>query len=320
MSRHIPVLLKEVAEGLNLKPGVRVVDCTLGDGGHAEAMLTKIGSAGKLLGIDADPESLLRAKQNLYNFGQQAVFIRDNFVNLSKILKENNFTPVDAILMDLGWSSPQFEERGRGFSFQKDEVLDMRYSPTTPVASLRPHAYRQAGLLGQEGMTAADIINNESVEELAKIFKNYGEEKFSKEIAAAIGEARKNQPIEKTGQLVEIILQVYRAKLRANKEIPWVGGKHPATQVFQALRVAVNDELGVLKSVLPQAVEALVQGGRLAVICFHSLEDRIVKQYLQKENNKILKIINKKPIAASEEELKHNPRARSAKLRIAEKL
>ncbi|MFA7653464.1 MAG: 16S rRNA (cytosine(1402)-N(4))-methyltransferase RsmH [Candidatus Magasanikbacteria bacterium] len=307
--RHVPVLLTEVVDGLDLKLGARVVDCTLGDGGHSEAILAKIGPKGKLLGIDADPESLMRAKQYLYNFNGQSIFVRDNFVNLAKILQENKFISVDAILMDLGWSSPQFSERGRGFSFQQDEPLDMQYAP--PVIPAKA---------GMAGKTASAIVNESSEAELAKIFKSYGEEKFFKEITRAIIAKRQIAKIERTSQLVAIILQVYREKLHTDKEIPWTGGTHPATQVFQALRIAVNDELGVLKSVLPQAVESLATNGRLAVITFHSLEDRIVKQYFQKENCKILKVINKKPIEASAEEVKNNPRSRSAKLRIVEKL
>jgi len=315
MSRHVPVLITEVVEGLNLKLGARVVDCTLGDGGHSEAMLAKIGPKGKLLGIDADPESLLRAKQNLYNFKEQTIFVRDNFVNLSKILQENKFIPVDAILLDLGWSSSQFSERGRGFSFQLDELLDMRYDPNFQFSISNFQS-----ISNEQFSNASDLVNKANAEELTKIFKTYGEEKFAREIAQAIVEARTNQTIEKTSQLVEIILQVYRDKLHTDKDIPWVGGTHPATQTFQALRIAVNDELGVLKSVLPQAVESLAAGGRLAVITFHSLEDRIIKQYFQKENSKTIKIITKKPIDAKEDELKNNPRSRSAKLRIIEKI
>jgi len=301
--RHVPVLLHETIEGLNLKPGSKVVDCTLGDAGHSEKILEIIGANGKFLGIDADPEAVLRAKQYLYNFDEQTIFVRDNFLNLGKILAENSFTPVDAVLMDLGWSTPQFSDRGRGFSFEKDESLDMRYDS-----------------LNSQTKTAADIINESSFSELEKIFKNYGEEKFAGEIARAIEDQRKFAPISGTKQLAEIILQVYREKLHSDKEVPWIGGIHPATKVFQALRIAVNDELGVLKKVLPQAVESLNIGGRLAVITFHSLEDRIAKQFFQKENNKSVKIINKKPIIVSADELQNNPRARSAKLRIIEKI
>lgn len=299
--RHTPVLLKEVIEGLNLRPNANTMDCTLGDGGHAEAILSATAPKGRLIGIDADPESLLRAKQYLYNFSDRAIFVRDNFSNLKKIIADSDFGPVDAVLMDLGWSTSQFMERGRGFSFDKDEPLDMRYTPTA-------------------GRTAADIVNAESVGELAKLFKLYGEEKLSGEIAAAITAARKNEPIQTARELSEVILQVYRDKLGTDKEIPWVGGIHPSTKVFQALRIAVNDELEVLKAALPQAVEAIVPGGRLAVISFHSLEDRIVKQYFQKVDNKLVKTITKKPIVAGERELAENQSAQSAKLRVVEKI
>lgn len=299
--RHIPVLLNEVVEGLNLNNNSVVVDCTLGDAGHSEAMLGKIGPKGKLLGIDADPESLLRAKNNLYKFEKQIIFVRDNFSNLEKIISDNDLAPVDAILMDLGWSTPQFKERNRGFSFDGDEPLDMRYS--TDV-----------------GETAADILNQYTFAELVEIFKFYGEEKLSDQIAQSIVEKRKEKPFATSAQLTETVLQVYRKKLKTEKEIPWVGGAHPATQIFQALRIAVNKELEVVRQALPQALSVLKPGGRLAVITFHSLEDRIAKQYFVKNNNRILKIINKKPLVATEEELKNNPSSRSAKLRIVEKI
>jgi len=302
MSRHIPVLLNETIEALNLAPGKNVVDCTLGDAGHSEAILEKTTPNGKLLGIDADAEAVLRAKRFLYRFEDRANFVCDNFVNLKNILAEKKFQP-DAILMDLGWSTPQFEERGRGFSFAKDEPLDMRY------AAGQSHA-----------QTAADIINNYDKTDLIKIFKNYGEEKFSKEIVESIGNIRKNTKISTSKELSEIVLQVYREKLHSDREIPWVGGIHPATKVFQALRVEVNQELEVLKKVLPDAVDALNLGGRLAVITFHSLEDRIVKQYFKKIENKQARLVNKKPIVAAEGELISNPRARSAKLRVIEKI
>ncbi|MBI4993060.1 MAG: 16S rRNA (cytosine(1402)-N(4))-methyltransferase RsmH [Candidatus Magasanikbacteria bacterium] len=299
--KHVPVLLNEVIDGLELKPGMRVIDCTLGDAGHAEKILEKIGPDGKLLGIDTDVEAILRAKQYLYNFEKQTVFVRDNFTNLKKIVTENNFNPINGILLDLGWSSPQFEERGRGFSFLKEEeLLDMRY--------------------GGEHGTASELVNELTEEEFEKIFREYGEEKLSKEIAKATVENRKEKKIEKVGDLVEIVLTVYRKKLKSEKEIPWVGGLHPATKVFQALRIAVNDELGVLEKVLPQAIETLSADGRLAVITFHSLEDRIVKHFFKDQDGKTIKIISKKPIVCSEEEYKTNSRARSAKLRVAEKI
>lgn len=305
--RHVPVLTNEVIDSLHLSPSMRIIDCTLGDAGHAEKILERIGPSGKLLGIDADVEAVLRAKQYLYNFADQVIFVRDNFVNLQKIVTDNNFRPVNGILLDLGWSSPQFEERGRGFSFLKtDEPLNMRYGGN--------------GTLNTEHGTASDLLNELSENDLEKIFREYGEEKLSREISEAISEKRKAKKIETVGELVEIILEVYRKKLKTNKEIPWVGGLHPATKVFQALRIAVNDELGVVEKVLPQAIEVLAPGARLAVITFHSLEDRIVKHFFQKINNKTIKIITKKPITCSKEEAELNPRAGSAKLRVVERI
>lgn len=304
--KHIPVLLNEVVESLNLKPGDSAIDCTLGDGGHAEKILETITSSGKFLGIDADPESLMRAKQNLYNFADNSIFVRDNFVNLKKIVAHENFGLVNGVLMDLGWSTPQFKERGRGFSFEGDEPLDMRYSSSFQTSNTNT-------------ATAAEIVNTFSESELARIFKEYGEENFAQDIAHAIFEQRQLQPFTTTGQLREVILQVYRNRLNSTKEIPWVGGIHPATKVFQALRIAVNTELEVLKQALPQALEVLAKGGRLAVISFHSLEDRIVKHYFQSLEGEIGELITKKPITASALELENNPSARSAKLRVFQK-
>lgn len=306
--RHIPVLLNEVLEGLNLKKGAKVIDCTLGDGGHSEAIMDIIGPRGKLLGLDADPESLLRAKRFLYRFEDQIVFIRENFANLKKTATENDFLQVDGILFDLGWSSPQFAERSRGFSFDKDEPLNMRYDNKCQV-------------FGNENcVDAAHIINEYNLEDLVWIFKNYGEEDLSIEIAQAILKERKNKKITTSKDLTEIVLEVYRQKLRTDKEIPWVGGLHPATKVFQALRIAVNNELEILSNVLPDAFELLKSGGRLAVISFHSLEDRIIKHFFQSLPYAKAKIITKKPITATEQEINQNPRARSAKLRIIEKI
>ncbi len=305
--KHIPVLLAETIDSLQLKPGMNVIDCTLGDAGHSEAMLEKIAPSGRLLGIDLDPEAVLRAKQFLYQFADRTVFVRDNFVNLQNIIEKNNFSPVQAILMDLGWSTPQFEERGRGFSFLTDEPLDMQYSGNQMTEA-------------KNQMSAAEIVNTYTKEELKKMLKQLGEEPFSAEIADKIVEYRKNKQFEKTGELVEVILQVYREKLRSAAQIPWIGGLHPATKVFQALRIEVNHELESLKSVLPQAVEMLASGGRFAVITFHSLEDRIVKQYFKTMENKQIRLVNKKPIIASAEELGTNPKARSAKLRVVEKI
>lgn len=300
--RHVPVLLKEVISNLQFASGMNVIDCTLGDGGHAEEILKKIGNGGRLLGIDADPEAILQAKKYLYPFAKQLIYVRDNFRNLKKIVLNNNFQPVNTILIDLGWSGPQFEERGRGFSFKRrEEPLDMRY-------------------FGENIGSAADVLNTRTEKELARIFSDYGEEKLSKKIAEEIIETRKLKEIKTVGDLVEVILRVYRKKLGSDREIPWVGGLHPATKVFQALRLEVNDELGSLEQTLPQAVEILAPGGRLAIISFHSLEDRMVKHFFKKQKNKTVRIINKKPLICSEEECQNNPRARSAKLRVVEKI
>ncbi len=294
--RHIPVLLNEVLDGLNLRSGMNAVDCTLGDGGHSEKILEEISPKGKLIGIDADPEAVLEAKQYLYRFAENFIAIRDNFVNLKKIIQDNNFEKTGAVLLDLGWSSSQFARRGRGFSFQNlVEPLDMRYAFKSEI---------------KDDKTASYILNNYNQSELERVFRKYGEEKNSHTIAEAIVVKRKKKRIELAGELVDIILSV---KPRTEKI-------HPATRIFQALRIEVNNELEVLKSVLPRALEILAPGGRLAVITFHSLEDRIVKQFFQKQSGlKQIQLINKKPIIASSDELKNNPKARSAKLRIVEK-
>jgi 16S rRNA (cytosine1402-N4)-methyltransferase len=312
--KHVPVLLEEVVESLQLKPGMNIVDGTLGDAGHAGEILERTAPKGMLLGIDSDPESILRAKKYLNKYFERVVYERDNFVGLADIVKEKKFGPIHGVLLDLGWSSPQFEERKRGFSFQNlDEPLDMRYDKR------RKCKHPMAGDY-YEPCTGASVINNESEKELTRIFSNYGEEKFAKEIAKEIVKKRKDFELETVKDLVNIILEVYRTKLKTNKEVPWIGGNHPATKVFQALRIYVNEELTAIKETLPQAIEVLEPGGRLAVISFHSLEDRIVKHYFKKENSKSLEIITKKPIVAKEGEIHRNPRSRSAKLRVVEKI
>ncbi|MBU0661387.1 16S rRNA (cytosine(1402)-N(4))-methyltransferase RsmH [Patescibacteria group bacterium] len=300
--RHIPVLLEEVIEYLDIHAGDTIIDCTLGDAGHTEAILAKNGPYGKVIGIDADAEALLRAKQFLYAFEGRVEFVRDNFVHLKNIVTEHAPDGVQGILMDFGWSTPQFEDRGRGFSFTKsDEPLDMRYGKQV------------------SDRTAEEILMQEDLDTLHDIFATYGEEKFAKDIAQEIIAVRKTKDIQKVKDFVDIILTVYRQKLKTDKDIPWIGGLHPATKVFQALRIAVNKELDVIKSVLPDAIDALAPGGRLAVISFHSLEDRIVKHIFKSEQSRI-KIITKKPVIATEQGVRENPRARSAKLRVIEKI
>lgn len=283
---HLPVLLRDTINLLVLKPGSRIIDCTFGDGGHSQAILQS-APAIRILGIDADAGNIARArKQKEF---EKIILVNDNFRNLKEIALKNNFTGIDAILMDLGWSSTQLEESGRGFSFLRDEPLDMR--------------------LGNGDLTAAEILNTWSEEEIGRILREYGEERARKKIAKAIVDYRRDRPIKTTGQLVEIIFSL---RLGRRKKI------HPATKTFQALRLAVNDELNALKEALSPAAEILKSGGRLAVISFHSLEDRIIKRFFQ--NNKSLKIITKKPVIAGRAEILENPRCRSAKLRVAEKI
>ncbi|MBI5022926.1 MAG: 16S rRNA (cytosine(1402)-N(4))-methyltransferase RsmH [Candidatus Magasanikbacteria bacterium] len=284
---HLPVLLRDTINLLVLKPGSRNIDCTFGDGGHSRAILQSAPNV-QLLGIDADAENIIRAKKQ--KEFKKVILVNDNFRNLNKIALKNNFTDVDAILMDLGWSSTQFEKSGRGFSFLRDEPLDMR--------------------LGVGELTADEILNKWPEEEIGKILREYGEERNWKKIAKAIVDYRRGKLIATSGQLVEILFT-----LRLGQH----GKIHPATKTFQALRIAVNYELNALKQALPQAVEILKSGGRLTVISFHSLEDRIVKRFFQNQI-KHLKIITKRPIVADRAEILANPRSRSAKLRVAEKI
>ena len=308
--RHAAVLVDEVIEMLRLEEGMHIIDCTLGDAGHAEKILESIGETGKYLGIDVDPEAIVRAKHFLHTYRTQTLFARDNFVHIKKIVKGTGFSPVNGILLDLGWSTPQFEERGRGFSFlQSDEPLDMRFGSDVANSSS-----------DVPSKTAADILHTHSADQLAQIFADYGEEKWSKEIAQDIVLCREKKAIATVADLVEIILQVYRRILKTDKDVPWIGGLHPATKVFQALRITVNNELHVLEKTLPDAIDVLAPKGRLAVITFHSLEDRIVKHYFKSQTKKNIHIITKKPIMCSKEEYDRNPRARSAKLRVIEKI
>lgn len=301
---HTPVLIRETIEALAVQPGGRYIDCTLGGGGHAAAILQKSAPGGQLLGIDADPAALQAAGERLKDYRDSILLLNDNFVNLKSICTQYEFTPVNGILFDLGLASPQLDGDERGFSFQQDAPLDMRFNPSQEV-------------------TAADIINTSSEEELAQIIKKYGEEHHSRQIARRIVQER---PIDTTGHLVRVIQQATG------------GGRgriHPATRTFQALRIAVNRELEHLESALQQAIELLGFGGRLVVISYHSLEDRIVKQTMQREardcicpptmiacicgHKASLRIITKNIVVPSEAEVKENPRSRSARLRAAER-
>ena len=289
---HIPVLVKEIIRALAVQPGGRYIDCTVGAGGHAAAILDESSHGGQLLGIDADPEAIKMAEERLRAHGDSALLVNENFVNLEAICIKYDFLPVHGILFDLGVSSLQLNSDGRGFSFQHDAPLDMRFSSIHEV-------------------TAADIVNTYSENGLARLIRTYGEEIHSRQIARYIV---KQRPIETTLQLAWTVEQA-------------VGGRrgkiHPATKTFQALRIAINHELEYLESALKQAVNLLGFEGRLVVVSYHSLEDRIVKQFMQRESRKeapCLRQINKKVIVPSDEEVKLNPRSRSAKLRAAERI
>ncbi|MDP2930178.1 MAG: 16S rRNA (cytosine(1402)-N(4))-methyltransferase RsmH [bacterium] len=294
---HIPVLLKEVIQYLDPKPNENFIDCTFGLGGHSLAILEKNGPRGKVLGIEADQNlcGILNQQSTINNQQNRLILVNDNFTNLKEIVKQENFGPISGILLDLGISSWHLESSGRGFTFLKDEPLDMR--------------------LGNENeLTAEEIINNWPEQELEKIFKEYGEERFAKAIAANICKIRIAKPIKSTFRLAEII----RKSVPGNYE---KGRIHPATRIFLALRIATNQELDNLQKVLPQTIEALKRGGKIAVISFNSLEDRIIKNFLKdKADNGLVRIITKKPISAGRQEIINNPRSRSAKLRVAEKL
>lgn len=289
---HIPALLNETMDLLNVRRKKKYIDATLGGGGHSEEILKR---GGMLLGIDQDPQAISYARERLSTVQAPPKFAEGNFSTIDKIARENGFDKVDGILFDLGVSSHQLEEESRGFSFNLAGPLDMRMSPTLTV-------------------TAKDLVNGLNEGELEKLFLKFGEEKFSKRYAGAICNARKIKQIETCDELARIVLREAPKRGRFDRT-------HPATRVFQALRIAVNDELNSLKEALPQAINLLADGGRIAVISFHSLEDGIVKKFfLQKEQEGVLKIINKKPIVPAKEESDINPRARSAKLRGAEKL
>lgn len=293
---------------LNPQPNENTIDGTLGDGGHAEKILDATGPKGKLLGIDLDPRALETARKRLAKFGSRFSSVQGNFSSMEELAMRENFEHPSIILLDLGLRTAELEASGRGFSFKRDEPLDMRFDPS--------------GL-----HTAGRIVNDSSREELEKILHLFGEEPLAREIVGAIVSRRKRDPITTTGQLSEIVLSVYRKKLKSKKDIPWIGGLHPATRTFQALRIKTNDELEHLRATLPQAVRLLGKGGRLAVISFHSLEDRIVKRFFKEssstkvsDDRQVLRILTKRPIVPSEEEIKQNPASRSAKLRVAEKI
>lgn len=291
---HEPVLLAEVLEGLNPQPNQNYIDGTFGGGGHSLAILEKIKPAGKLIGIDLDPQAV-QDSQNA-----NLVLVNDNYRNLKKIVNDSGISKISGLLLDLGLSSDQLGSENRGFSFQSQGFLDLRYNPNSD----RP--------------TAAQILKTNSEQKLFEIFKEYGEEPLARPIAKKIIDSRQSgHSIETADMLVQLVSNEYRKRFRSRSK------HNPATRIFQALRIAVNDEYGNIRSALPQAIEILEPGGRLAVISFQSGEDRIVKHYFKGEAAKEkppIKILTKRPITASPEELKNNPRSRSAKLRIIEKL
>jgi len=308
MAYHTPVLLKEVVNQLQPRRGGLYVDCTVGGGGHAREILHACGPEGQLIGLDWDEEAIAASREWLSEFGARVQLVRANYVEMERVLMNLGVTVVDGVLFDLGVSSRQFDEPARGFSLQREGPLDMRMSHHVAT-------------------TARDILRAASLEELSKIFRVYGEEKRSRAIAREIVEERERAPLETTTQLARLVEHVLGPKR---------GTTHPATRVFQALRIAVNDELGNLRRGLETATRFLKSGSRVAVISFHSLEDRIVKQFFVEKSTgcicppglpacgcgrkEVLRIVTRKPVTAGEPEVQANPRARSAKLRVAEKV
>jgi len=305
--KHVSVLLEECIESLNIREGKTYVDCTLGGTGHTQEILKKL-QGGKLIGIDQDTDALKNAEILLKEY-DNVILVHQNFENIKEIIIENAPAGVDGILMDLGVSSYQLDERERGFSYMKDAPLDMRMNR-------------------DEDLSAYEVVNKYPEEEIYRIIRDYGEEKWAKRVAGFIRKARDEKPIETTLELVDLIKAAIPAKARRE-------GPHPAKRTFQAIRIEVNRELSILRQTILDAVDGLNPGGRLAIITFHSLEDRIVKTtYKELENpcncpknlpcicGKVatVKILTKKPILPTDEEIEINPRSRSAKLRVLEKL
>jgi 16S rRNA (cytosine1402-N4)-methyltransferase len=307
---HVPVLLSECLHWLDPHPSGRFVDCTLGAGGHAVALLDRTAPTGSLLALDADPESVRFAEQSLAAYGSRVEVVHSSFRYLAAVADRFGFSEVDGVLMDLGLSSVQLATSTRGFAFSLDGPLDMRFDPTT-------------------GRTAAELLASEPQEEIERIIRTFGEEPRARFIAKSIVRARAERPIDTTGRLADVVMRAAGA---------FRGRIHPATRVFQALRIAVNEELTALSEALPQALGLLRHQGRLAVISFHSLEDRIVKTFLREraglappeeqralplrpqERVPEIRLLSKHPIAPGAEELAANPRSRSAHLRVAERL
>lgn len=309
MFNHVTVLLEEAVEGLNIKEDGIYVDCTLGGAGHSKEIVKRLSEKGRLICFDQDPAAIEVAKERLKDYLPQITFIHANFRHLKEELNNIGITKVDGILYDLGVSSPQLDTPERGFSYHHDAPLDMRMNT-------------------EAKLTAYDVVNKWAYEDLVRIFYRYGEERFSKGIARKIEAARKEAPIETTAELAELVKSGIPAATRRT-------GGHPARRVFQAIRIAVNDELGAAEDSLTDAITLLDKGGRISVITFHSLEDRLCKEIFKEASSlpdlprnlpvipegmePVLKLITRKPIAPSEKEVEENKRARSAKLRVAEK-
>ena len=292
---HVPVMLKEVLEGLQVKPGSVVIDGTLGFAGHSKEILKLIRPGGKLIGIDQDQDALRQAKINLSAESPDIHLVHHNFVEIDQILKNLGIKNVNAILLDLGISSFQIDSPERGFSLRKEGPLDMRMDVSGTFK-------------------ASDIINTYTESDLADILKNFGEERFSRRIAKFIVEERKKTTIQTTTHLAQIVVRALGIRGKSQKI-------HPATRTFQALRIVVNDELNRLALTIDRAVSLLKKHGRLAVISFHSLEDRIVKtRFRELAKEKKVQLVTKKPLYPTEEEISINPRSRSARLRVAERV
>ena len=310
MFDHTTVLLKETVDGLNINPDGIYVDCTLGGAGHSEYLVKQLSSKGRLICFDQDTTAIENAKIRLADYLDRVTFVHSNFRYLKEELNNLGIFEVDGILYDLGVSSPQLDTPERGFSYNHDAPLDMRMDQTATL-------------------TARTVLNDWPYEDLVRIFFRYGEEKFSKQIARKIEQAREKQPIETTGELVDLIKAGIPAAARRK-------GGHPAKRVFQAVRIAVNDELGAAEDSLMDAIDLIKVGGRISVITFHSLEDRLTKTIFKEASSlpdlppglpiipdhlkPTLKLITRKPILPSDEELANNNRSRSAKLRIVEKI
>ena len=307
---HVSVLLDECIESLNIKPDGVYVDCTMGGAGHSKEIVKRLSSKGLFIGFDQDKNAIETAKERLKDYSDRVRFIHSNFENIKEELEKIGVYKIDGVLADLGVSSHQLDEKDRGFSYMQDAPLDMRMDV-------------------RKDFSAYDVVNTYSEEELARIIKEYGEDNWAKRIAKFIVEKREEKKIETTGELVDIIKSAIPKKAR-------IDGPHPAKRTFQAIRIEVNNELSVINKMIQDAVSIMDKGGRICIITFHSLEDRIVKNEFKElaldcvcpphflmcqcDKKSLVKVITRKPILPSEEEINENPRSRSAKLRVAERI